>query len=78
MDELLEEKDTTQIKIKAPKDEIVYIDMICKSYEGLAELIVSSEEKGVIYFNVTEGTRGEILDILKNLQKDYSLEILKK
>jgi len=78
MDELLKEKDTTQIKIKAPKDEIVYIDMICKSYEGLAELIVSSDEEGVIYFNVTEGTRREIMNILKDLQNDYSLKIVKK
>ena len=78
MDELLEEKDTQQITIKAPKEEIVFIDMICKSYEGLAEVNVSSDKEGVIHLNVTEGTKKDVIEILKDLQNDFSLKILKK
>ncbi len=78
MDELLNEKDTQQIKIKAPSDQIVFIDMICKSYEGLVEVNVSSDEEGVMYLNVTEGTKKDVLDIVMNLQKDFSLKIIDK
>ena len=45
---LLQENDTQQITIKIPQEEIVFADMIFKSYEGLADLTVSKQEEGVV------------------------------
>mgnify|MGYP006298053465 CR=1 FL=1 len=76
---LLQENDTQQITIKIPQEEIVFADMIFKSYEGLADLTVSKKEEGVVYLNVTEGTRNDVLKILKNLDRDeFPVEILDK
>ncbi|MFW5998192.1 MAG: DUF4911 domain-containing protein [Halanaerobiaceae bacterium] len=73
------EKDTHQIKIKIPQEEIVFADMIIKSYEGLASLNVSRKEEGVVYLDVTEGTKNEVMNILKDLnENEFTVEIIKK
>ena len=73
------EQDTQQIKVKIPPEEIVFADMIFKSFEGLASLTVSNKKEGVIYLDVTRGTKSDTLKILEDLnQNQFSVEILKK
>lgn len=75
---LLVAKDTQQIKVKVPPEEIVFMDMVFKSYEGLASLTVSSMETGVILLEVTAGTRKDVLAILADFSQRFSVKILDK
>lgn len=70
------EKDTQKIKIKVPRSEIVFIDQVFKSYEGLAMVTVDKREKGILYLDVTAGTKPDVLEILKDLKKKFPLNIL--
>lgn len=69
-------KDTQQIKIKVPGDQIVFIDQLFKSYEGLAMVTVDHKNKGIIYLDVTEGTYSDVIDILRDLKERIPLIIL--
>ncbi|MFW6022195.1 MAG: DUF4911 domain-containing protein [Halanaerobiaceae bacterium] len=69
-------KETLRLKIKIPREEIVFIDMIFKSYGGLALVTVDRLEEGILFLDVTEGTRPDVLAILKDLQKRIPLTIL--
>ena len=71
------EKDTHQIIIKIPQEEIVYVDMIFKSYGGLAMLTISHEEEGVIFLDVTEGTHDIVMDIIEGFREEFPVEIIK-
>lgn len=75
---MFQEEDTHQIIIKAPPEEIVYIDMIFKAYGGLCMLTISHEEKGVIFLDVTEGTHDDVLRIVKDLGSKFPIEIIKE
>ena len=70
--------DTKQIVIKIPQEEIVFVDMVFKSYEGLAMLTENHDEEGVVYLDVTEGTRDDVLKILAELAKEFPVKIIKK
>lgn len=71
------EKDTHQVIIKIPQEEIVYVDMIFKAYEGLAMLTISHEEEGVIFLDVTKGTHDIVIEILEGLKEEFPVEIIK-
>lgn len=71
-------RDTSRIKIKVPRKEIVFIDMLFKAYEGMAMVTVDRKEKGIIYLDVTEGTRRDVLDIIEDLSKKFYISILEK
>ncbi len=77
MSSLIEE-DTYKIKVKVAPEEVVFVDMIIKSYEGLAMLTANRDEKGLIYLDVTDGTYEDIMDILNNLNNKFPVEILEK
>ena len=70
------EKDTVQLIIKVPPEEVVFLDQLFKSYEGLAMVTVSKKEKGVIYLDVTVGTRDDVLEILARLKREINLSLL--
>ncbi|MCG8515787.1 MAG: DUF4911 domain-containing protein [Halanaerobiales bacterium] len=70
------EKDTSQLIIKVPPEEVVFLDQLFKSYEGLAMVTVSKAEKGVIYLDVTTGTRDDVLEILARLKQEINLSLL--
>lgn len=70
------EKDTSQLIIKVPPEEVVFLDQLFKSYEGLAMVTVSKAEKGVIYLDVTTGTRDDVLEILARLKREINLSLL--
>lgn len=71
------EKNTHRIVAKVPQEEIVFVDMIFKSFEGIAMLTVSKNDTGEIYLDVTDGTRDLVLEILRDLDKDFCVEIIK-
>jgi len=72
------ENDTQQIIIKIPQKEIVFVDMVFKSHEGLAMLTLNHDQEGMVYLDVTEGTRGDVLKIISELGKKFPAEIIKK
>ncbi|MFW6387028.1 MAG: DUF4911 domain-containing protein [Bacillota bacterium] len=65
------ETDTHKIVVEIPEEEIVFADMVFKSYPSLAELTINHDEPGVIYLDVTEGTRERVLDILEDLGENH-------
>ncbi len=70
------EVNTKRIVAKIPQEEIVFVDMVFKSFEGIAMLTVSKDDSGEIYLDVTEGTRDLVLDILKDLGNKFEVEII--
>ena len=70
------EVNTKRIVAKIPQEEIVFVDMVFKSFEGIAMLTVSKDDSGEIYLDVTEGTRDLVLDILKDLSNKFEVEII--
>ena len=71
------EQDTQQIKLKVPHEQIIFLDMVFKSYEGLASLTVSPDEDDIIYLDITEGSKEDVLNILADFKKQFPLEIIK-
>ncbi len=69
------EEDTIRLRVKVPQEEIVFMDMLFKSYEGLAMVTVDRKEKGIINLDVTEGTREDVLNILMDLKQRIPLVI---
>lgn len=74
----MKETDTQRLTVKLPPAEIVFVDMVFKSYEGLAMLNVDHDREGIIYLDVTAGTRPDVLDILEDFRKNISLKIVDK
>jgi len=72
------EEDTEKIRVKVPKEEIVFMDMVFKSYEGLASLTIKEHETGIINLEVTQGTKEDVLAILNDFKQQFPLKILKK
>lgn len=68
-------QETSRITIKVPREEIVFLDMLIKAYEGLALVTIDQGKKGIIYLDVTQGTRPDVLAILKDLQERIPLII---
>jgi len=71
------ELNTERIVAEVPQKEIVYVDMIFKSFEGIAVLTVSKRKSGEIYLDVTKGTKELVLDILKDLKSEFPVKIIK-
>ncbi len=71
------ELNTHRIVAKVPQEEIVFVDMVFKSFEGIAMLTVSKQEPGEIYLDVTDGTEDLVIDILKDLDDKFPVEIVK-
>lgn len=71
------EKDTHQIIIKIPPEEIVFVDMVFKAYGGLAMLTISHQEKGVVFLDVTEGTHVAVMEIIEGFSEKIPIEIIK-
>ncbi|RCW50502.1 MULTISPECIES: DUF4911 domain-containing protein [unclassified Halanaerobium] len=68
------EIDTKKIKYRVPKEEIVFIDMVIKSYEGLGTVKVDQDNPGEIWIMVTESTEKEVRDIMEDLGKKFKIE----
>jgi hypothetical protein len=69
--------DTRQIVIRVPEEEIVFLDQLFKSLEGLAMVTVDRKKRGIICLDVTDGTRPDVLDVLHDLKGKIPLQIVK-
>ncbi len=68
-------QETIRLKIKIPREEIVFLDMIFKSYGGLALVTVDHVKEGTLFLDVTEGTKPDVIAILEDLQERIPLTI---
>lgn len=68
------ETDTKKIKYRVPKEEIVFIDMVIKSYEGLGTVKVDHDNPDEIWIMVTESTENEVRAIMEDLGKEFKVE----
>jgi len=68
-------QETIRLKIKIPREEIVFLDMIFKSYGGLALVTVDHVKEGTLFLDVTEGTKPDVIAILEDLQERITLTI---
>lgn len=69
--------DTIKIVARVPQEELVFVDMIFKSYEGIAMLTLDEGGEGIIKLDVTPGTYELVMDVLNDLGEQFSVEILK-
>ncbi|MEJ6950039.1 DUF4911 domain-containing protein [Natronospora cellulosivora (SeqCode)] len=69
-------KETIRMKIRVPREEIVFIDMIFKASKGIALITVDDLKDGTLYIDMTEGTKPDVMGILEDLQQRFPLEIL--
>jgi len=69
--------DTKKIIIRVPEEEIVFLDQLFKSLEGLAMVTVDRGKRGIICLDVTDGTRSDVLNVLHDLKEKISLQIVK-
>ncbi len=70
-------EDTIKIIARVPQEELVFVDMIFKSYEGIAMLTLDEGGDGIIKLDVTPGTYDLVMDVLNDLNKKFSVEIIK-
>lgn len=68
--------DTYQMKVKIPPEEVVYVDMVFKSHEGIAMLKLDQKHEGLIKLDYTPGTRETVLEVLEALNLEFDLEIV--
>ncbi|SDL43346.1 DUF4911 domain-containing protein [Halarsenatibacter silvermanii] len=69
--------DTYRIIARVPQEELVFVDMIFKSYEGIAMMTLDEGEEGIIKLDVTPGTHKIAREILQDLQSRFPVEIKK-
>ncbi len=70
-------RDTFKILARVPEDELVFVDMVFKSYEGIAMVTLEEDEPGLIKIDLTPGTYDVVLKVLKDLSKRFSVEIIR-
>ncbi len=69
-------EDTIKIIARVPQEQLVFVDMIFKSYEGIAMLTLDEGGEGIIKLDVTPGTYELVIDVLEDLGEKFSVEIL--
>ncbi len=72
----INQEDTLKIKAVIPPEEVVFVDMVFKSYEGIAMLTLHEAEQGLINLDVTEGTRSQVLEILDDFKEKFPVKIV--
>ncbi len=72
----INQEDTLKIKAVIPPEEVVFVDMVFKSYEGIAMLTLHEAEQGLINLDVTEGTRSQVLEILDDFKEMFPVKIV--
>ena len=65
--------DPLKIPVQVKKEEIVYIDRIIEGYGHLGLVTTVDGKKGLVFVQVTYGTKGEILEILANFPKEIKV-----
>ncbi|WP_027340176.1 DUF4911 domain-containing protein [Halonatronum saccharophilum] len=70
--------DTLEIMLEVAKGDLFFVDNVLKAYEGLALVTVIGVEGeiGRLRLEVTDGTKGDVLEILENMKTIVGLEIV--
>ncbi|MGM0413897.1 MAG: DUF4911 domain-containing protein [Bacillota bacterium] len=68
--------DTLKMKVLIPPEEIVFVDMVFKSYEGIAMLNLDSKKDGMVVLDYTFGTREIVKEVLADLGEKFKVEII--
>jgi hypothetical protein len=69
-------KDTLKLRYEVDPQEINFIDMIIKAYEGVGTVNVDHNNPGQIWIDVTEGTKTEVKEIMADLGQQFKVELL--
>ena len=72
------EKDTKKIRYKVDPQEINFIDMIIKAYEGIGTVNVDHDNPGQIWIDVTEGTEAEVKEVMADLGEQFYVELIEE
>ncbi|MFW5873245.1 MAG: DUF4911 domain-containing protein [Bacillota bacterium] len=68
--------DTLEMKVLIPPEEIVFVDMVFKSYEGIAMLNLDNKREGLVVLDYTPGTRKIVKEVLSDLGEKFKVEII--
>ncbi len=68
--------DTLEMKVLIPQEEIVFVDMVFKSYEGIAMLNLDNKREGLVVLDYTPGTRKIVKEVLADLGEKFEVEII--
>ena len=68
--------DTLKMKVLIPPEEIVFVDMVFKSYEGIAMLNLDNKRDGLVVLDYTPGTRRIVKEVLADLSEKFEVEII--
>ena len=69
-------KDTLKLRYKVDPEEINFIDMIIKAYEGVGKVNVDHDNPGEIWIDVSEGTKTEVKEIMADLGQKFKVELI--
>jgi len=69
-------KDTQKLRYEVDVQEINFIDMIIKAYEGIGTVNVDHDNPGEIWIDVTEGTKAEVKEIMVDLGQKFKVELI--
>jgi len=69
-------KDTLKLRYEVDTEEINFIDMIIKAYEGVGTVNVDHEAPGEIWIDVTEGTKKEVEEVMADLSEQFYVEYI--
>ena len=70
------QKDTLKLRYEVDPEEINYIDMIIKAYEGIGKVNVDHDNPGEIWIDVTEGTKKEVKEVMADLGKEFKVKLI--
>lgn len=68
--------DTLNMKVLIPQEEIVFVDMVFKSYEGIAMLNLDNKRDGLVVLDYTPGTRKIVKEVLSDLGDKFEVKII--
>jgi hypothetical protein len=69
-------KDTLKIRYEVDPQEINFIDMIIKAYEGVGTVNVDHDNPGEIWLDVTAGTKAEVKEIMADLGQKFKVKLI--
>ncbi len=69
-------KDTQKLRYEVDPQEINFIDMIIKAYEGVGTVNVDHDNPGQIWIDVTEGTKAEVKEIMADLGQKFKVRFI--
>ncbi|MFP4199269.1 MAG: DUF4911 domain-containing protein [Halanaerobium sp.] len=69
-------KDTLKLRYEVDPEEINFIDMIIKAYEGIGTVNVDHQKPGEIWIDVTEGTKREVKEIMDDLGDKFKVKLI--